>query len=51
MQGFGAGVELVGTITFIEECMPVKRRGFSAIPNTVTNFSLLIATLTFLFFS
>ncbi|CAJ0999271.1 MFS transporter [Sodalis praecaptivus] len=52
LQGFGAGAELAGAITLVAEYTPVKRRGFfTAIPNTATNFGVLIATLTFLFFS
>lgn len=52
LQGFGAGAELAGAITLVAEYTPVKRRGFfTAIPNTTTNFGVLIATLTFLFFS
>ncbi|MBT9432345.1 MFS transporter [Candidatus Sodalis endolongispinus] len=52
LQGFGAGAELAGAITLVAEYTPVNRRGFfTAIPNTATNFGVLIATLTFLFFS
>ncbi|WP_217265367.1 MFS transporter [Candidatus Sodalis sp. SoCistrobi] len=52
LQGFGAGAELAGAITLVAEYTPVKRRGFfTAIPNTAINFGVLIATLTFLFFS
>nr|WP_257720379.1 MFS transporter [Candidatus Sodalis pierantonius] len=52
LQSFGAGAELAGAITLVAEYTPVKRRGFfTAIPNTATNFGVLIATLTFLFFS
>lgn len=51
LQGFGAGAELAGAITLVAEYTPVNRRGFfTAIPNTATNFGVLIATLTFLFF-
>lgn len=52
LQGFGAGAELAGAITLVVEYTPVKRRGFfTVIPNTATNFGVLIATVTFLFFS
>lgn len=52
LQGFGAGAELAGAITLVAEYTPVKRRGFfTSIPNTATNFGVLIATITFLIFS
>ena len=52
LQGFGAGAELAGAITLVAEYTPVNRRGFfTSIPNTATNFGVLIATITFLAFS
>ncbi len=52
LQGFGAGAELAGAITLVAEYTPVNKRAFfTSIPNTATNFGVLIATLTFLLFS
>ncbi|WP_213993437.1 MFS transporter [Sodalis sp. dw_96] len=52
MQGFGAGAELAGAMTLVAEYTPLNRRAFyTSIPNTATNFGVLVATLTFLGFS
>jgi MFS transporter, MHS family, shikimate and dehydroshikimate transport protein len=44
-QGFGAGAELAGGITFVAEYAPVKRRGFfTAITCAMTSGGLLLAS-------
>ena len=45
LQGFGAGAELAGAITYITEYTPASKRAFyTAIPNGATAAGLLLAT-------
>lgn len=45
LQGFGAGAELAGAITYIAEYTPASKRAFyTAIPNGATAAGLLLAT-------
>lgn len=48
LQGFGAGAELAGAITYVAEYSPPRKRGFHAcFPNAGTAGGLLLATGSF----
>lgn len=48
LQGFGAGAELAGAITYVAEYSPPRRRGlYACLPNAGTAGGLLLATGSF----
>jgi MFS family permease len=52
IQGFGAGAELAGALTFVAEYVPVNRRAFfTSIINASTVVGILCATFAFLLVS